>query len=213
MFDNFLGGNLSSSNYQNVLNFVASLVSAFSVDSAKLKVKVGMVIFGSVVQTIFSLGDYTDATDARNKCVVQTLCDMLMLCDSRILSSPYLASSTNIGDGLIRAWELHRDATSTRPSVNPADVSRTVFLFADRFASRGPEVGDGDFETAVRLISQRMKEGNFSGSSSNLLAVGSSAFQWQILIYTTFVTSQVSQQSIPELEAFLRYRLSIWTCF
>ena len=73
VFNNFLGGNASSPNYQNVLNFMASLVGALSVDSANLKVKAGMVIFGSVVETIFAIGDYTDSVNARNKYVLKKL--------------------------------------------------------------------------------------------------------------------------------------------
>ena len=102
-----------------------------------------------------------------------------------------------MGDGYIRAWELHRDAPPR------TDAFRIIFSFGDGFPSKGPEVGDGDFESAIKEISQRIQEGNFSGSSSNLLPVSSSAVQ-PILIYTLSVTSQVSQQDVARLQTFFR---------
>ena len=62
-----LGGNESSQNYQKVLAFVTTLIDSMLVDTSKLKVKVGMIIFGSNVQTIFSIGDYTNAHEAKKK--------------------------------------------------------------------------------------------------------------------------------------------------
>ena len=135
------------------------------------------------------------------------LCTILFLC-KRVLNSPYLASATNIGDGLIRAWELHRDAVSTRNSK----ITRFVIMFAGGEPSKGPEVGDGDFTTAAKSISLRMQQGNFSGSPSNLNVDSNSNFKEPIFVYTSSVSSQIhvpngmtKQQAILQFETFLKF--------
>ena len=131
--------------------------------------------------------------------------------NARVLNSPYLASATNMGDGLIRAWEMHRQAAN-----GDFNVSRYVFLFADGNPTKGPEVGDGNFKGAVKLISRRMQEGNFSGTSLNLNPDANSSFKNSILIYTSSVSSQVkipkgitAKEAIDQFERFLRYVLKL----
>ena len=104
-----------------------------------------------------------------------------------------------MGDGLIRAWELHRSATLTRTPSHT--FSRIILLFTGGLPSRGLECGDGGFQIAVELISRRIREGNFGGASSNNLGPHSdSPFEKSIFIYSISVSLQVN----THIKRFLR---------
>ena len=120
----------------------------------------------------------------------------------RVLKSRWLNSGNNMGDGLIQAWELHRNATLTRPPSHT--FSRIILLFTGGLPSRGLECGDGGFQIAVELISRRIREGNFGGALSNNLGPHSdSPFKKSILIYSISVSSQVNGDD-AHIKKFLR---------
>lgn len=88
--------------------------------------------------------------------------------------SPTLSSSTNLGDGLIKAWEVFKNGLSTDIRTTPTnrnDIPRVVVILTENAI---PVTSSGPNQSETATIAQRMREGNFSGTPSSLNAVSPS---------------------------------------